>query len=198
MANGFRIERDSMGELQVPEHALWGAQTQRAVQNFPISGLPMPRGFIRALGLIKWATAGANAELGLMPTNKAVAIQGVALKVADGDYDEHFPIDVFQTGSGTSSNMNANEVIAKLATEQLGSSVHPNDDVNMGQSSNDVIPTAVHLSAAILIAEHLLPNLEHLKETLEAKAEENKDVIKTGRTHLMDAMPVSLAQELGG
>jgi len=198
MANGFRIERDSMGELQVPEHALWGAQTQRAVQNFPISGLPMPRGFIRALGLIKWATAGANAELGLMPTNKAVAIQGVALKVADGDYDEHFPIDVFQTGSGTSSNMNANEVIAKLATKQLGSSVHPNDDVNMGQSSNDVIPTAVHLSAAILIAEHLLPNLEHLKETLEAKAEENKDVIKTGRTHLMDAMPVSLAQELGG
>jgi len=198
MANGFRIERDSMGELQVPEHALWGAQTQRAVQNFPISGLPMPRGFIRALGLIKWATAGANAELGLMPTTKAVAIQGVALKVADGEYDEHFPIDVFQTGSGTSSNMNANEVIAKLATEQLGAAVHPNDDVNMGQSSNDVIPTAVHLSAAILIAEQLLPNLVHLKETLEAKAEENKDVIKTGRTHLMDAMPVSLAQELGG
>jgi fumarate hydratase class II len=198
MANGFRIERDSMGELQVPEHALWGAQTQRAVQNFPISGLPMPRGFIRALGLIKWATAGANAELGLMATNKAVAIQGVALKVAAGDYDEHFPVDVFQTGSGTSSNMNANEVIAKLATEQLGSAVHPNDDVNMGQSSNDVIPTAVHLSAAILIAEQLLPNLVHLKETLEAKAEESKDVIKTGRTHLMDAMPVSLAQELGG
>ncbi len=198
MADKFRIERDSMGELQVPEKALWGAQTQRAVQNFPISGLPMPRGFIRALGLIKWATAGANAELGLMPTNKAVAIQGVAQQVADGDYDEHFPIDIFQTGSGTSSNMNANEVISKLATEQLGAAVHPNDDVNMGQSSNDVIPTAVHVSAAIMIAEQLLPNLVHLRETLVTKASENQDVIKTGRTHLMDAMPVSLAQELGG
>jgi len=198
MANGFRIERDSMGELQVPENALWGAQTQRAVQNFPISGLPMPRGFIRALGLIKWATAGANAELGLMPTNRAVAIQGVALQVAEGEYDEHFPLDVFQTGSGTSSNMNANEVIAKLATEQLGSAVHPNDDVNMGQSSNDVIPTAVHVGAAIMIAEQLLPGLAHLKETLETKASENQDVIKTGRTHLMDAMPVSVAQELNG
>jgi len=198
MANGFRIERDSMGELQVPENALWGAQTQRAVQNFPISGLPMPRGFIRALGLIKWATAGANAELGLMPTNRAVAIQGVALQVAEGEYDEHFPLDVFQTGSGTSSNMNANEVIAKLATEELGSAVHPNDDVNMGQSSNDVIPTAVHVGAAIMIAEQLLPGLAHLKETLETKASENQDVIKTGRTHLMDAMPVSVAQELNG
>lgn len=198
MSNGFRIERDSMGELQVPEDALWGAQTQRAVQNFPISGLAMPRGFIRALGLIKWATAGANAELGLMPTNKAVAIQGVALRVAQGDFDKQFPIDIFQTGSGTSSNMNANEVIARLATEELGSPVHPNDDVNMGQSSNDVIPTAVHVSAAVMIAEQLLPSLVHLKETLESKAAENKDVIKTGRTHLMDAMPVSLAQELGG
>jgi len=198
MANGFRIERDSMGELQVPETALWGAQTQRAVQNFPISGLPMPRGFIRALGLIKWATAGANAELGLMPTKKAVAIQTAARQVADGEYDDQFPIDVFQTGSGTSSNMNANEVIAKLATDNLGADVHPNDDVNMGQSSNDVIPTAVHVSAAILISEQLLPSLIHLKETLEAKALENQDIIKTGRTHLMDAMPVSLAQELNG
>ncbi len=198
MSNGFRIERDSMGELQVPEDALWGAQTQRAVENFPISGLTMPRGFIRALGLIKWATAGANAELGLIQTSTAVAIQGVALQVAEGEYDDHFPIDVFQTGSGTSSNMNANEVIAKLATAKLGAAVHPNDDVNMGQSSNDVIPTAVHVSAAIQIAEQLLPDLVHLKETLETKAEENKDVIKTGRTHLMDAMPVSLAQELNG
>ncbi len=198
MANGFRIERDSMGELQVPETALWGAQTQRAVQNFPISGLPMPRGFIRALGLIKWAAAGANAELGLMPTQKAVAIQTAARQVADGKYDDQFPIDVFQTGSGTSSNMNANEVISKLASDHLGAAVHPNDDVNMGQSSNDVIPTAVHVSAAILIHEQLLPSLTHLKTTLEAKAKENEDVIKTGRTHLMDAMPVSLAQELTG
>jgi len=198
MSNGFRIERDSMGELQVPENSLWGAQTQRAVENFPISGLTMPRGFIRALGLIKWAAAGANAELGLIQTSTAIAIQGVALQVAEGEYDDQFPIDVFQTGSGTSSNMNANEVIAKLATAKLGSAVHPNDDVNMGQSSNDVIPTAVHVSAAIEIAEQLLPGLAHLKETLEAKAKDNEAVIKTGRTHLMDAMPVSLAQELNG
>ena len=139
MSSGFRTERDSMGELSVPEDALWGAQTQRAVENFPISGLTMPRGFIRALGLIKWATAGANAELGLMASETAVAIQTVALKVAGGDFDRHFPIDVFQTGSGTSSNMNANEVIAQLASRELGSPVHPNDDVNMGQSSNDCL-----------------------------------------------------------
>ncbi len=198
MANGFRIERDSMGELQVPEDALWGAQTQRAVENFPISGLPMPRGFIRALGLIKWAAAGANAELGLLATKKAIAVQGAAMRVADGDVDRHFPIDIFQTGSGTSSNMNANEVIARLATEALGAAVHPNDDVNMGQSSNDVIPTAVHVSAALLIAERLLPDLAQLQKVIEKKAAENEDVIKTGRTHLMDAMPVSLAQELRG
>ena len=198
MAAEFRTEKDSMGELQVPADAQWGAQTQRAVDNFPISGLTMPRGFIRALGLIKWATAGANAELGLMPAKTAVAIQKVALEVASGRYDEHFPIDVFQTGSGTSSNMNANEVIARLATSELGADVHPNDDVNMGQSSNDVIPTAVHLSAAIQIVEALLPALIHLQETLHKKAAEHEDVIKTGRTHLMDAMPVSLAQELEG
>jgi len=196
--DGYRIERDSMGELKVPGDALWGAQTQRAVNNFPISGLTMPRAFIRALGLIKWAAAGANNELGFMQTGKAVAIQTAALAVADGIHDAQFPIDVFQTGSGTSSNMNANEVIARLATDKLGSPVHPNDDVNMGQSSNDVIPTAVHVSAALSLAEDLLPNLHHLRETLEAKAEESKDVIKTGRTHLMDAMPISLAQELGG
>jgi len=196
--DGYRTERDSMGELKVPEDALWGAQTQRAVNNFPISGLTMPRAFIRALGLIKWAAAGANNELGFMPTGKAVAIQTAALAVADGTHDTQFPVDVFQTGSGTSSNMNANEVIARLAGDSLGSPVHPNDDVNMGQSSNDVIPTAVHVSAALLLGEELLPNLRHLLETLEAKAEESKDKIKTGRTHLMDAMPVSLAQELGG
>jgi fumarate hydratase class II len=196
--DGYRTERDSMGELKVPEDALWGAQTQRAVNNFPISGLTMPRAFIRALGLIKWAAAGANNELGFMPTGKAVAIQTAALAVADGTHDTQFPVDVFQTGSGTSSNMNANEVIARLAGNSLGSPVHPNDDVNMGQSSNDVIPTAVHVSAALLLGEELLPNLRHLLDTLEAKAEESKDKIKTGRTHLMDAMPVSLAQELGG
>ena len=194
---GYRIESDSMGELQVPEDALWGAQTQRAINNFPISGLTMPRNFIRALGLIKWATAGANSELGLMLTNKAMAIQTAALEVADGQHDAHFPIDVFQTGSGTSSNMNANEVISRLATEYLEAPVHPNDDVNMGQSSNDVIPTALHLSAALSVHEVLLPGLKQLRAAIEKKAEETDTVIKTGRTHLMDAMPVRMSQELG-
>jgi fumarate hydratase class II len=198
MAEGYRVERDSMGELNVPETAYWGAQTQRAVNNFPISDLVMPRAFIRALGLIKWAAAGANSELGLMASGTAVAIQAAANEVAEGNHDAQFPIDVFQTGSGTSSNMNANEVIAHLAAENLGANVHPNDDVNMGQSSNDVIPTAVHVSAAIALAEELLPALAHLEETLQAKAKETAEVIKTGRTHLMDAMPVSLAQEIGG
>jgi fumarate hydratase class II len=194
----FRIEKDSMGELEVPRDALWGAQTQRAVQNFPISGLTMPRQFIAALGLVKWAAAGANAELGLMKSEIAIAIQKTALTVAAGDHDGEFPIDVFQTGSGTSSNMNANEVIAHLATETLGKDVHPNDHVNMSQSSNDVIPTCVHVSAAIAINDCLLPALEHLSATLSAKAEECADVVKTGRTHLMDAMPVTLGQELDG
>jgi fumarate hydratase class II len=198
MADGYRVERDSMGELSVPEEALWGAQTQRAVNNFPISDLVMPRAFIRALGLVKWAAAGANSELGLMPSATAVAIQTAAMEVAEGTHDAHFPIDVFQTGSGTSSNMNANEVIAHLASGNLGAGVHPNDDVNMGQSSNDVIPTAVHVSAAIVLAEELLPALSHLEQTLATKAAETADIIKTGRTHLMDAMPVSLGQELGG
>lgn len=187
-----------MGELQVPEDALWGAQTQRAVDNFPISGMPMPRQFIAALGLVKWAAAGANAELGLLTSDKAVAIQKSALQVSAGDHDEHFPIDVFQTGSGTSSNMNANEVIATLATEVLGSEVHPNDHVNMSQSSNDVIPTCVHVSAAIGIQDKLLPALKHLSAALEKKARETDGVVKTGRTHLMDAMPVTLGQELDG
>jgi len=192
----FRIEKDSMGELQVPEDALWGAQTQRAVNNFPISGLAMPRQFIAALGLVKWAAAGANAELGLITSDIAVAIQKAALAVSNGDYDEHFPIDVFQTGSGTSSNMNANEVISHIATEALGANVHPNDHVNMSQSSNDVIPTCVHVSAALAIKEKLLPALRHLSEALEAKADETRDIVKTGRTHLMDAMPVTLGQEI--
>ncbi len=192
----FRIEKDSMGELQVPEDALWGAQTQRAVNNFPISGLTMPRQFIAALGLVKWAAAGANAELGLITSDIAVAIQKAALAVSEGEYDKHFPIDVFQTGSGTSSNMNANEVISHIATEALGADVHPNDHVNMSQSSNDVIPTCVHVSAALAIQKQLMPALRHLSEVLEAKADETRDIVKTGRTHLMDAMPVTLGQEI--
>ena len=192
----FRIEHDSMGELQVPEDALWGAQTQRAVNNFPISDLTMPRQFIAALGLVKWAAAGANAELGLIKSDLAMAVQKASLAVAEGEYDEHFPIDVFQTGSGTSSNMNANEVISHVATEDFGSEVHPNDHVNMSQSSNDVIPTCVHVAAALAINEKLLPALRHLSETLEAKAVETDAVVKTGRTHLMDAMPVTLGQEI--
>ena len=194
----YRIEKDSMGELKVPADALWGAQTQRAVDNFPISGLTMPRRFIAALGLVKWAAAGANAELGLLPTTIAMAIQKAALEVATGEHDAHFPIDVFQTGSGTSSNMNANEVIAHLASATLGKPVHPNDHVNMCQSSNDVIPTCVHVSAAVAVQDGLLPALAHLAEVLERKADECGDVVKTGRTHLMDAMPVTLGQELDG
>ncbi len=194
----FRIEKDSMGELQVPADALWGAQTQRAVDNFPISGMPMPRRFIAALGLVKWAAAGANAELGLIKSDIAVAIQKAALAVAAGDHDDQFPVDVFQTGSGTSSNMNANEVIAHLATQRLGAAVHPNDHVNMCQSSNDVIPTCIHVSAALGIQHALRPALEHLAATLGEKAEEFRDVVKTGRTHLMDAMPVTLGQEIDG
>ncbi len=192
----FRTEHDSMGELQVPEDALWGAQTQRAVDNFPISSLTMPREFIAALGLVKWAAAGANAELGLIKSDLAIAVQTASLAVAEGEYDEHFPIDVFQTGSGTSSNMNANEVISHVATDAFGSEVHPNDHVNMSQSSNDVIPTCVHVSAAMAINEKLLPAVRHLSETLAAKATETDSVVKTGRTHLMDAMPVTLGQEI--
>ncbi|MDH3435280.1 MAG: lyase family protein, partial [Gammaproteobacteria bacterium] len=194
----YRTEHDSMGELQVPTDALWGATTQRAVDNFPISGIPMPAQFIAALGLVKWASAGANAELGLLKTDVAMAIQKASLQVAKGDFDEHFPIDVFQTGSGTSSNMNANEVIAHLASADLGAEVHPNDHVNMSQSSNDAIPTCVHVSAAIAIHEHLLPALRHLSAALEKKSDEVGDIVKTGRTHLMDAMPVTLGQELDG
>lgn len=194
----FRIEKDSMGELEVPADALWGAQTQRAVNNFPISGLTMPRQFIAALGLVKWAAAGANAELGLIQNDVAIAIQKAALAVSEGEYDEHFPIDIFQTGSGTSSNMNANEVISHVATASLGKDVHPNDHVNMSQSSNDVIPTCVHVSAALAIKQQLLPALEHLSRALETKADDTRNIVKTGRTHLMDAMPVTLGQELDG
>ena len=197
-ANEFRVERDSMGELRVPAWALWGAQTQRAIQNFPLSGLAMPRRFIRALGLIKWAAAGASLELGDLDRVRGFAIQRAALEVAEGRHDAHFPVDVFQTGSGTSSNMNANEVIAHLATQYSGGApVHPNDDVNRSQSSNDVVPTAIHLSAALAIAEQLLPALKELAETIGRKASDVGDTVKTGRTHLMDAMPLTLGQELG-
>jgi fumarate hydratase class II len=198
MTSSFRIERDSMGELQVPAQALWGAQTQRAVQNFPISGLTMPRAFIGALGLIKQAAARANTRLGLLDPQISGAIDAAAAQVAAGRHDAQFPIDVFQTGSGTSTNMNANEVIATLATRGLGKAVHPNDHVNMGQSSNDAIPTAIHVSAALGVRRELVPALEHLRETLLAKEREVGAVVKTGRTHLMDAMPVTLGQELSG
>ena len=197
MSRQYRIEHDSMGELKVPTDALYGAQTQRAVQNFPISGLRIPRAFIRALGLIKSAAAGANAGLGHLPKATAKAIQAAAERVAGGEFDAQFPIDVFQTGSGTSSNMNANEVIAHLAaTGRL--KVHPNDHVNMGQSSNDVIPTAIHVSAVLESREQLLPALAHLRKTIDRRARELARVVKTGRTHLMDAMPVTFGQELSG
>ena len=192
----FRSERDSMGELQVPVDALYGAQTQRAVNNFPISGLPMPRGFIRALGLVKTACATANEKLGLLEKKFADVIRSASTDVANGKYDEHFPVDVFQTGSGTSTNMNANEVIAHLATDLLGETVHPNDHINMSQSSNDVIPTTIHVSACLEINEQLQPAVQHLMTTLEIRIKELNKTVKTGRTHLMDAMPITLGQEL--
>jgi fumarate hydratase, class II len=192
-----RVERDSLGSLDVPAEALWGAQTQRAIQNFPPSGLRMPRAFIEALALIKHAAAGANAELGDLPAAIAAAIQEAALEVAAGKYDDQFPVDVFQTGSGTSSNMNANEVIASLASRALGAAVHPNDQVNMSQSSNDVVPTAIHVSAALLLQRSLQPALERLQRVLGERGAMFADIVKTGRTHLMDAMPITLSQELG-
>jgi len=194
----YRTEKDSMGELRVPADALYGAQTQRAVDNFPVSGIPMGRPFIRALGLIKATAAEVNRDLGLLDTSTADAIVTAALAVAEGEHDQQFPVDVFQTGSGTSSNMNANEVIAHLATREAGTTIHANDHVNMGQSSNDVIPTAIHVSAALEAQERLLPALEHLEQTIEARVSELSEVAKTGRTHLMDAMPVMLGQELSG
>jgi len=192
----YRSEHDSMGELQVPADALYGAQTQRAVDNFPISGRSMPAAFIRALGQVKYACAMANEKLGLLDTDKAEAIKKAALQISQGRYADQFPIDIFQTGSGTSTNMNANEVIARLASTDSGLSIHPNDHVNMSQSSNDVIPTTIHVSACLEINRKLRPALQHLANTIEIRAEELKNVIKTGRTHLMDAMPVSLGQEL--
>jgi len=196
MSGKTRVEHDSMGELRVPAEALYGAQTQRAVENFPISGLRLPRTFLRALALVKVAAASANASLGLLPKARAAAIVQAAEAVARGEFDQHFPIDVFQTGSGTSSNMNANEVIASLASRRLEKPVHPNDEVNLGQSSNDVIPTAIQVSAALAWREQLRPALKHLKATIDRRGRSLSGVVKTGRTHLMDAMPLTLGQEL--
>jgi fumarate hydratase, class II len=193
-----RIERDTMGEVVLPAGALYGAQTQRAVENFPISGQPMPTEFIRALGLVKLAAARVNRELGLLQPEVATAIETGARAVAEGELDGEFPIDVYQTGSGTSSNMNANEVIAAVASASLGRRVHPNDEVNLGQSSNDVIPTVLHVSALLALEHELLPALRYLRDVLTKKAEEFDDVVKIGRTHLMDATPLTLGQEFSG
>lgn len=194
----YRIVHDSMGEVKVPDSALYGAQTQRAIDNFPISFRALPKSFIKALGLIKLNAAKTNLELGLLDKNIAESIIHACTEVITGQHDAHFPIDVFQTGSGTSSNMNANEVIARLASLKLKNEVHPNDHVNMGQSSNDVIPTAIHISASIDLVEHLLPALNHLQDIILKRSVEFKNLTKTGRTHLMDAMPVTLGQELSG
>lgn len=199
-----RIEKDSLGDVPVPSDAYYGAQTQRAIDNFPISGIGFNRGFIFALGLIKRSAAQANMELGLLEANRGGSIVAAAQEVMDGKLDAHFPIDIFQTGSGTSSNMNSNEVISNRAIELMGGSigskdpVHPNDHVNMGQSSNDVIPTAIHIAGACAIHNDLIPSLKHLHNALERKANEWDHIIKSGRTHLMDATPVRLGQEFGG
>ncbi|MEU7731023.1 class II fumarate hydratase [Streptomyces sp. NPDC040724] len=197
-AEAFRIEHDSMGDVRVPLHAKWRAQTQRAVENFPVSGQRLERAHIEALARIKAAAAVVNARLGVVGEDVADAIRSAAAEVADGRWDEHFPVDVFQTGSGTSSNMNTNEVIATLATERLGREVHPNDHVNASQSSNDVFPSSIHIAATAAVSDELIPALEHLAAALERKAAEFAQVVKAGRTHLMDATPVTLGQEFGG
>ncbi|MFE0699563.1 class II fumarate hydratase [Streptomyces sp. NPDC058872] len=198
--DGHRIEHDSMGEVRVPAHAKWRAQTQRAVENFPISGQRLERAHIEALGRIKAAAAKVNASLGVIEEDRAEAIASAADEVAEGRWDAHFPVDVFQTGSGTSSNMNANEVIATLATERLpeGREVHPNDHVNASQSSNDVFPSSIHIAATAAVTRDLIPALDHLATALERKSAEFARVVKSGRTHLMDATPVTLGQEFGG
>ncbi|MEU9104564.1 class II fumarate hydratase [Streptomyces xanthophaeus] len=197
-ADAFRTEHDSMGDVRVPAHAKWRAQTQRAVENFPVSGQRLERAHIQALARIKAAAAAVNARLGVVDQDVADAIVSAAAEVADGRWDEHFPVDVFQTGSGTSSNMNANEVIATLATERLGRDVHPNDHVNASQSSNDVFPSSIHIAATAAVTSELIPALEHLAAALERKSAEFAEVVKAGRTHLMDATPVTLGQEFGG
>ena len=194
----FRVEHDTMGEIRVPSHAKWGAQTQRAVENLPVSGLRIDRELIGALASIKGAAAAVNAELGIIDTDVGSALHDAAAEVARGQFDEHFPVDVFQTGSGTSSNMNMNEVLASLAGERLGREIRPNDEPNASQSSNDVFPSAIHLAAARSIVKNLIPALDALAEALRAKSDEFADVVKSGRTHLMDATPVTLGQEFGG
>ena len=198
----FRTEKDSLGEVKVPKDALWGAQTQRALENFPISGIkfrfPFGRSFIKALGVIKFSAASANQDLGLISAKKANAIKSSAKMVLNGEVDDHFPLDVFQTGSGTSTNMNANEVIAALASKKIGIDVSPNDDVNMSQSSNDTIPTAICLSAMFDMEEFLFPGLDLLIDEIDKKSKKLKGKLKTGRTHLMDAMPIDFSQELSG
>ncbi len=198
----FRTEKDSLGEVRVPLNALWGAQTQRAIENFPISGIkfkfPFGRSFIKALGAIKYSAAVANQDLGLITSRKANAIKNAARSVMNGDFDDHFPLDVFQTGSGTSTNMNANEVIANLASKKLKTPISPNDEVNMSQSSNDTIPTAICISALYDMEEFLFPGLDLLIKEIDTKAKKLKGKLKTGRTHLMDAMPIDFYQELSG
>jgi fumarate hydratase class II len=194
----FRTEHDSMGEVQVPADAKYRAQTQRAVENFPVSGQRLERAHIEALARIKAAAAKVNAELGVLQGDMAQAISDAAAEVADGRWDDHFPVDVFQTGSGTSSNMNTNEVLATLATEKLGAPVHPNDHVNASQSSNDVFPSSIHIAATSAVVNDLVPALEHLASSLSRKSDELATVVKSGRTHLMDATPVTLGQEFGG
>ncbi|CAN5838779.1 class II fumarate hydratase [soil metagenome] len=198
MADNFRIEHDTMGEVRVPASARWGAQTQRAVQNFPVSGFRLDAGLVRALARLKAASARVNARLGVIEPAVGEAIATSAEEVAGGRWDDQFPVDVFQTGSGTSSNMNMNEVLASLAQERLGRPVHPNDEVNASQSSNDVFPSAIRLAAVAAITADLVPALGHLAAALRAKSSEFAGVVKAGRTHLMDAIPVTLGQELGG
>jgi fumarate hydratase class II len=194
----YRVERDTMGEVRVPAEARWRAQTQRAVENFPVSGTTLEPGHIAALARVKAAAARTNADLGVLDRDVAEAIAGAADEVAAGKWDAEFPVDVFQTGSGTSSNMNMNEVLASLASDRLGRPVHPNDEVNASQSSNDTFPTSIHIAAAEAIVRNLIPALEHLAAALERKAAEFAAVVKAGRTHLMDATPVTLGQEFGG
>ena len=198
MTQHHRIERDTMGEVRVPVEALYRAQTQRAVENFPISGRGLERAQIRALGLVKAACARVNAQLGVLGEELAEAIAAAADQVASGEHDAQFPVDVFQTGSGTSSNMNANEVIATLASQATGTEVHPNDHVNASQSSNDVFPTTIHLAATEAIAHDVMPALVHLASALTRRSRDWANVVKAGRTHLMDAVPITLGQEAGG